>query len=146
MSDKPNSQRSAVAPTFRSEPAGLRPGSTTSDTARMAVPPIEPERYEFFAPSAYHFEFDRREFFRIFGCGLVIVCVLPEASAFQESGRRGFGRGEQLPQKISAWLHIGENGTVTVNTGKVEMARTSAPRSPRPLLRSCAFRPVPFAW
>jgi len=123
MSDKPNSQRSAVAPTFRSEPAGLRPGSTTSDTARMAVPPIEPERYEFFAPSAYHFEFDRREFFRIFGCGLVIVCVLPEASAFQESGRRGFGRGEQLPQKISAWLHIGENGTVTVNTGKVEMGQ-----------------------
>ena len=97
--------------------SGLRVNSA------KGLPLIEPERYELFAPSAYHFEFDRREFFKIFGCGLVVVCVLPEASAFQESGRRGFGRGEQLPQTISSWLHIGENGSVTVFTGKVEVGQ-----------------------
>lgn len=116
MSDKPD-----IKPVILREAKNLAPSLRVNSANDL--PPIEPERYELFAPFPYHFEFVRREFFRIFGCGLVVVCVLPEASAFQEAGRRGFGRGEQLPQKISAWLHIGENGTVTVNTGKVEMGQ-----------------------
>jgi nicotinate dehydrogenase subunit B len=39
----------------------------------------------------------------------------------QESGR-GF-RGEELPKEITAWLHIGEDGSVTAFTGKVEMGQ-----------------------
>src|SRR5687768_17511230 len=30
---------------------------------------------------------------------------------------------QQTPQDISAWLHIGENGAVTVYTGKVEVGQ-----------------------
>ena len=87
------------------------------------LPSIEPERYELFSSPAYHFELDRREFFKILGGGLLVVCVMPAAEAFQEAGRRGFGRGEQLPQKISSWLHVGDNGAVTVFTGKVEVGQ-----------------------
>lgn len=86
-------------------------------------PVIEAERYELFSSPAYYFELNRREFFKILGGGLLIVCVMTPAEAGQESGRRGFGRGEQMPREISAWLHIGENGRVTVYTGKVEMGQ-----------------------
>jgi isoquinoline 1-oxidoreductase len=84
---------------------------------------IETERYELFSSPAYRFDLDRREFFKILGAGLLVVCVTPGAEAGQESGRRGLGRGEEAPKEISAWLHIGENGKVTVYTGKVEMGQ-----------------------
>ncbi|HMD96181.1 MAG TPA: molybdopterin cofactor-binding domain-containing protein [Terriglobia bacterium] len=87
---------------------------------------LEPERYELSSPSSYHFELGRREFFRILGGGIVVACILKDASAFQESGgRRGSGFDERLPQEISAWLHIGEGGVVTVYTGKVEVGQNS---------------------
>jgi nicotinate dehydrogenase subunit B len=84
---------------------------------------FEPERYELSSPPAYHFELDRREFFRILGGGVVVVLVCRSGLAAQESGgtRRGFG--ESLPKEIGAWLHIGESGEVTVFTGKVEMGQ-----------------------
>ena len=81
---------------------------------------LEPERYELHSPSSYHFEIGRREFFRILGGGIVVACVLRDASALPQSqgqpqgqsrgesgGRRGGGFDERLPQEISAWLHIG---------------------------------------
>jgi nicotinate dehydrogenase subunit B len=82
---------------------------------------FEPERYELSSAPAYIFNLDRREFFKFLGSGLVIVSALKPASA-QESGS-GRRRGESLPQEINAWLHIGENGTVTVYTGKVEVGQ-----------------------
>ncbi|HEV2176278.1 MAG TPA: molybdopterin cofactor-binding domain-containing protein [Terriglobia bacterium] len=92
---------------------------------KSVVPELyEPERYEFYAGPFYRFELlkpDRRAFFKALGCGIVVVCVLRDARAFQESGRRRLG--EQLPQEISAWLHIGENGRVTAYTGKVEVGQ-----------------------
>ena len=88
-----------------------------------ALRPFEPERYEFHSSPAYHFEIDRREFFRILGGGLLVVCVTRHAAAFQESGEGRLTRSKPLPQKISSWLHIGENGMVTVYTGKVEMGQ-----------------------
>ena len=36
---------------------------------------------------------------------------------------RAARRGDSLPQEIDAWLHIGENGKVTVYTGKVEVGQ-----------------------
>ena len=86
---------------------------------------LEPERYELHSPSSYHFELGRREFFRILGGGIVVACVLKDASAFQESGARRGGFDERLPQEISAWLHIGEDGVVTVYTGKVEVGQNA---------------------
>ena len=82
---------------------------------------VEPERYEFAAPPSYIFELDRREFFKLLGAGVLVVSAMRQSSA-QESGRGG-ARGESLPQEIDAWLHIGENGRVTVYTGKVEVGQ-----------------------
>jgi len=84
--------------------------------------PLEPERYELNSPPAYRFEVDRREFFKFLGAGILIVGVLKNAYALQESGavRR---TNESLPKEIGAWLHVGENGVVTVYTGKVEVGQ-----------------------
>jgi nicotinate dehydrogenase subunit B len=84
---------------------------------------VEPERYELTAPPTYHFEADRREFFKILGGGLLIVCVLKDAVAMQESGAARRQAGDNLPAEIGTWLHIGENGKVTVYTGKVEVGQ-----------------------
>jgi nicotinate dehydrogenase subunit B len=82
---------------------------------------VEHERYEFAAPPSYIFELDRREFFKLLGAGVLVVSAMRQSSA-QESGR-GVARGESVPQDIDAWLHIGENGRVTVYTGKVEVGQ-----------------------
>src|SRR5215470_568862 len=97
---------------------GARPMSGMSDFNI----PLEAERYELNAPPAYHFEVDRREFFKFLGAGILIVGVLKNAQALQESGavRR---TNESLPKEIGAWLHLGESGVVTVYTGKVEVGQ-----------------------
>jgi nicotinate dehydrogenase subunit B len=85
---------------------------------------LEPDRFELAAPPTYHFDVDRREFFRFLGAGVLIVCVMKDARALQESGAGGQGaQGASLPKEIGAWLHIGEDGGVTVYTGKVEMGQ-----------------------
>jgi isoquinoline 1-oxidoreductase len=66
----------------------------------------------------YHFDLDRRDFFKVVGGGLVVCLVLGEA--FGQRPGRGFGN---LPQEIGAWLHVGETGQVTVYTGKVELGQ-----------------------
>ena len=84
---------------------------------------IEPERYELTAPASYVFQSGRREFFKFLGAGLFIACASSKAEAFQESGAARRNPEDSLPQEISAWLHIGEDGTVTVFTGKVEVGQ-----------------------
>jgi isoquinoline 1-oxidoreductase len=84
--------------------------------------PLEPERYELSAPAMYHFAVDRRDFFKFLGAGVLIVCVLKDLHA-QESGGDKRGQVASLPKDIAAWLHIGEDGGVTVYTGKVEMGQ-----------------------
>ncbi|HEV2399799.1 MAG TPA: molybdopterin cofactor-binding domain-containing protein [Candidatus Sulfotelmatobacter sp.] len=84
---------------------------------------LEPERYELRAGAPYRFDLDRRDFFKFLGAGIVVCSVLKPAMVAQESGgarRRG---GESLPREINAWLHIGEDGKVTVYTGKVEIGQ-----------------------
>ncbi|MEW6131245.1 MAG: molybdopterin cofactor-binding domain-containing protein [Acidobacteriota bacterium] len=85
-------------------------------------PPIEPDRYELSELPLYHFEIARRDFFKTLGGGLVIAFTLSEALGQQESGGRRRGGGA-LPQDIGSWLHIGEDGAVTVYTGKVEVGQ-----------------------
>ena len=84
--------------------------------------PWEPERYELSAPAPYHFEVDRRDFFRFLGAGIIVISVAQQGFA-QESGRVEQRRTEDLPKEINAWLHLGENGKVTVYTGKVEVGQ-----------------------
>lgn len=84
---------------------------------------LELERYELFAGPAYRFELQRRDFFKLLGGGLVILLAFEDPAGAQESGRARGRSGESLPQNISAWLHIGEDGAVTVFTGKTEVGQ-----------------------
>jgi isoquinoline 1-oxidoreductase len=85
---------------------------------------LEPERYELHEGSSWSLELDRRDFFRIVGGGLVVALLLGEsAEAQQQGGRRPGGFGAPLPKELGAWLHIGEDSTVTVYTGKVEIGQ-----------------------
>ena len=66
----------------------------------------------------------RRDFFAVLGGGIVVLLV--DDSDAQEAGggaRRGFN--EAAPTALSAWLHIGETGLVTVYTGKVEVGQNA---------------------
>lgn len=89
--------------------------------------PLEPERYEFFAPPPYHFAWDRREFFAALGAGIVVLGLLGEAAASAAPQRATSRRREsdrpELPDNIGAWLHLDPAGAVTVYTGKVEVGQ-----------------------
>ena len=89
---------------------------------------FELERYELRTGPAYRFEPDRRDFLKTVAAGISVFLLISNAEA-QESGRGGRRRGGQgMPEDLAAWLHIDEDGTVRVFTGKVEVgqnARTS---------------------
>jgi isoquinoline 1-oxidoreductase len=70
----------------------------------------EPERFEFHEPPAYEFSCGRREFLEFAGAGLLILVFAPEAEA---------QRGSPSPT-LGARLHLAEDGTVTILTGKIE--------------------------
>jgi nicotinate dehydrogenase subunit B len=91
---------------------------------------IERERYELFEPPAYRFEpqpsdftLERRDFFKFLGGGLVLLLALDRSGSAQESGRGAAMRPDARPPELAAWLHIGEDGTVTVYTGKTEVGQ-----------------------
>ena len=73
------------------------------------------------SPLPYGFDLDRRDFFKLMGAG-VLVCLSLRTSAAQESGRNAFSE-EQLPASLAAWLHVGEDGGITVFTGKAELGQ-----------------------
>ena len=85
---------------------------------------IEPERYEFRAAPMHQFELARRDFFKILGAGIAVFAIAKDAVAVQETapGHRSF-HNEELPKDISAWLHVGEDGSVTGFTGKAEIGQ-----------------------
>src|SRR5437870_12960920 len=87
----------------------------------------ELERYELYAGPAYRFEPDRRDFFKLLGGGIVVCLALADTAEAQESGaaRGRRGGGSDVPQEISAWLHIGPDSRITVFTGKVEVGQNS---------------------
>jgi CO/xanthine dehydrogenase Mo-binding subunit len=102
---------------------------------------IAPERYEFHSGSLHQFALPRRDFFKLLGAGIAVFAVSKEALALQETAPGPRLHPPELPKEISAWLHIGEDGGVTVFTGKVEVGqnvRTSLSQSVADELR------VPF--
>ncbi len=78
---------------------------------------FEPERYELHE-GAGGWELDRRQFFRIAGGGVVVALLLGDKAFGQRPGR-----GPAAPREVGAWLHVGEDGAVTVYTGKVEIGQ-----------------------
>lgn len=73
---------------------------------------IEFERYEL-----HPFTLDRRDFLFGVGGGIAVFFLVDGLDA-QDRRRQGQG-----PQDIGAWLHIAENGAVSVFTGKVEVGQ-----------------------
>ena len=98
----------------------------TTDS-RYVTPDVldsEPERYELREPPRYHFELDRRDFVKALGGGIVVCLVARSADAQQRGGRaRGGGTGTRGPQQIGGWLHIGEDGQITLYCGKTEVGQ-----------------------
>jgi CO/xanthine dehydrogenase Mo-binding subunit len=87
---------------------------------------LEPERYELLADSSDSFIPTRRDLFRAVGGGLIVLSLMREAEAVQDppaKKRRGGGQGGPAPREIGAWLHIGEDGAVTVYCGKAEVGQ-----------------------
>ena len=64
----------------------------------------------------------RRDLFRLLGAGVMMLIPLPEADAQRPGGGRR-PRGNSGPREIGAWIHIAENGTVTVYSGKAEVGQ-----------------------
>src|SRR5260221_7090383 len=85
---------------------------------------LAPERNEVGAMPMHQFALGRRDFFKIFGAGLAVFAVARDVCATQETapGPHGF-HNEELPKEIGAWLHIGEDGTVTGFAGKAEIGQ-----------------------
>lgn len=77
-------------------------------------PTIEWERYELRERPHYHFRLNRRAFLQVSGTGLLVVLASRPATAIQ---------GQSAPTDLAAWLHIDEDGKVTVYTGKVEVGQ-----------------------
>lgn len=88
---------------------------------------IEVERYELFDAPHYNFHFDRRDFIKAFGLGIVFIVPAARTLAQQRGqGESGRGGGNQsLPNDIDAWIHIDEKGEVTAFTGKVEVGQNT---------------------
>jgi len=82
---------------------------------------LEQQQHDAIERLGYGFELRRRDFFKLLGGG-VVVCMCAGPLLGQESGARR-RNDEDLPQYISAWLHIGSDGNVTVYTGKVEIGQ-----------------------
>jgi isoquinoline 1-oxidoreductase len=61
--------------------------------------------------------FDRREFVKLVGGGVVVVITSGPADLFAQSRRRMY------PEDLNAYLRIAEDGRVTVFTGKIEMGQ-----------------------
>jgi CO/xanthine dehydrogenase Mo-binding subunit len=94
---------------------------------RNLIDDIESERYELFEGRHYNFDFHRRDFIKAFGLGIVFIVpatrMLTQQRGQGESGRPG--ANDRLPNDIDAWIHIDENGKVTVFTGKVEVGQNT---------------------
>jgi nicotinate dehydrogenase subunit B len=77
---------------------------------------LAPEQYELSEKPAYHFTVNRREFFKLLGSGVAITF----AAVNNTYGLAADGLPED---QIGAWLHIGEEGSVTIYSGKAEVGQ-----------------------
>src|SRR5688500_13401845 len=86
-------------------------------------PGFGPERYELDAGLPYRFDLHRRDFVKTVGGGLAVLLLLSQAAAQESGGGRRRRSGGAPPANLGAWLHISEDGLVTVYTGKAEVGQ-----------------------
>lgn len=76
----------------------------------------EADGAETLSQTGYDFGLSRRGFVQVLGAGLLVA-----VSAWPALGQRGGGRGGgPRARTLSARIHLGKDGTITVMTGKVE--------------------------
>lgn len=90
------------------------------DKPEYSPHPFEPTQNELPPKPGYDFALDRRKFFKITGGGLIVAFVLKDL-LFAESKTLS-PKASSMPG-VESWIHIGEDGTVTVYTGKVEVGQ-----------------------
>jgi nicotinate dehydrogenase subunit B len=83
---------------------------------------IEPDRHELAEPPRYDFAVTRRAFIGSVGAG-VVVLVVTRRSAADGLLAGDATTSRALRDPIAAWLHVAEDGAVTVYTGKVEVGQ-----------------------
>ena len=83
-------------------------------SAALPLPGDEIDYNELLEPVGYDFGLNRRSFVQILGAGLLLVVSAPALAQERGGGR---GRGAQGPRIISARLHIGTDGVITVMCG-----------------------------
>lgn len=87
-------------------------------TANVKEAPATGQDVETVEPLGYDFGLNRRSFVQVLGAGLLIA-VGPAPALAQRAGGRGGGGN----RKISARIHLGQDGGITVLTGKVELGQ-----------------------
>lgn len=92
------------------------------NNSQNGLHPFEPSNDELPSRPDIHFAIDRRKFFQLFGGGLAVAFVLHDLFSFAGEPTSNDVDAADTGQ-VSAWIHIGEDGTVTVYTGKVEVGQ-----------------------
>ena len=65
---------------------------------------------------------DRREFVKLLGGGILVTVNLGPLTLFNSSAEPAV-QGRGYPEDINAYLHIAEDGRVTLYSGKIEMGQ-----------------------
>jgi nicotinate dehydrogenase subunit B len=86
----------------------------------LSATELELREHENIQRLIHGFALDRRDFVKLLGGG-VLVCLCARSASSQDSGAAH--RQDDVPQAIDAWLHVSEDGAITVYTGKVEMGQ-----------------------
>ena len=82
--------------------------------------PFEPQQNELPPKTNYDFALDRRNFFKLTGGGLIVAFVIKDLLSF---GSEPPSSEASSMAGVESWIHIGEDGTVSVYTGKVEVGQ-----------------------
>ncbi|HET9745022.1 MAG TPA: molybdopterin cofactor-binding domain-containing protein, partial [Chitinophagaceae bacterium] len=83
--------------------------------------PFEPTQKELPPKPNYDFLLDRRKFFKLTGGGLIVAFVLKDLLSFNDE--TSSAETTSMAAGVESWIHIGEDGTVSVYTGKVEVGQ-----------------------
>src|SRR5688572_7450840 len=82
--------------------------------------PFDPQENDLPPKPNYGFTPDRRKFFKLTGGGLIVAFVLKDLLSFDSETSPS---GSSSMAGVESWIHIGEDGTVSVYTGKVEVGQ-----------------------
>jgi len=83
--------------------------------------PFEPTNNELPPAPRFQFTLDRRKFLQLTGGGLVVAFVFQDV--FSGEKKTLLHENSADPVNVDAWIHIGEDGKITVFTGKVEVGQ-----------------------